>query len=85
MEDHFSNPSLNKTLQRLRYMMLDFSSSLFFHILRGSNKEADFKENLGCLLPQGAYNKNDEYLYGSLYPALQLRKERKLYSGSVAF
>ena len=59
-EDHFSNLSLNKTLQRLQYMLQVFSSSLFFHILCGSNKEADSKENFGCLLPQGAYNKNDE-------------------------
>ena len=59
-EDNLSIPALNKNLKRLRYMLLDFSSSLFFHILRGSNTEEDFKDNLGCLLPQGAYNKNDE-------------------------
>jgi ribonuclease HI len=49
--DHFSNPMINKTLQRLRQVMQYFSSSLFFHILRGSNKEADGKVNMGCLMP----------------------------------
>jgi hypothetical protein len=58
--DHFNNPAINKTLQRLRQVLQDFSSSLFFHILRGSNKEADAKVNMGCLLPLGAFNKNDE-------------------------
>jgi ribonuclease HI len=59
-EDHFSNPTLNKTLQRLRYVLQDFSNSQFYHILRGSNTEADQKANMGCLLSQGTFNKNEE-------------------------
>jgi ribonuclease HI len=58
--DHFNNPVINKTLQRLRQVLQDFSSSRFFHILRGSNKEADAKANMGCLMPLGALRKNDE-------------------------
>jgi ribonuclease HI len=58
--DHLSNPVINKTLLRIRQVLQDFSSSRFFHILRGSNKEADTKANIGCLLPLGVLNKNDE-------------------------
>jgi ribonuclease HI len=58
--DYFSNPAINKTLLRLRQVLQDFSSSRFFHILRGSNKEADAKANMGCLLPLGVLNKNDD-------------------------
>ena len=56
----FSNPLLKKTLHRLRFVLQDFSSYLLFHILPGLNKEADAKENLGFLLPQGALRKNEE-------------------------
>jgi ribonuclease HI len=60
LEDHFSNPALNKTLQRLRYVLQDFFNSQFYHILRGSNMEADEKANMVCLLSQGTFNKNEE-------------------------
>jgi ribonuclease HI len=59
-EDHFSNPTLNKTLQRLRYVLQEFSKSHFYHILQGSNMEVDAKENMSCLLPQGTFSKNEE-------------------------
>jgi ribonuclease HI len=59
-EDHFSNPTLNKTLQRLRYVLQDFSNAQFYHILRGSNMEADEQANTGCLLSQGTFSKNEE-------------------------
>jgi hypothetical protein len=60
LNDHFNNPAVNKTLQRLRKVLQYFSSSHFFHILCGSNKEADAKANMGFLLPLCAFNKNDE-------------------------
>jgi ribonuclease HI len=60
LNDYFSNPTINKTLQRLRHVLQDFSSSLFYHILRGSNKEAYAKANMDYLLPLVAINKNDE-------------------------
>jgi ribonuclease HI len=59
-EDHFSNPTLNKTLQRLRYVLQDFSNAQFYHILRGSNKKVDEHANMGCLLSQGTFSKNEE-------------------------
>jgi hypothetical protein len=58
--DQFSNPVINKALQRLRQVLQDFSSPCFFHILRGSNKESDAKENMGCRMPSGVFRKNDE-------------------------
>ena len=56
----FNDPLLNKTLKRLRLVLHDFSSFIFFHILRGLNKEADTKENLGCLLSQGILKVDEE-------------------------
>jgi hypothetical protein len=58
--DHFNNPVINKTLLRLRQVLQDFSSSRFFHILCGSNKESYAKANMGFLFPLGELNKNDE-------------------------
>ena len=59
-KDVFNNLFLNKTLQRLRLVLQDFSFSHFFHIMCGSNKEVDTETNLGCLLLQGALRKKEE-------------------------
>jgi ribonuclease HI len=59
-DDYFNNPVLNKTLQRLRKVTQNFTSISFYHILRSLNKEADERENRGCLLAQGELSKNDE-------------------------
>ena len=49
----FTNASLNKTLRRLKRVLLNFDSYKFFHILRTSNSEADQLENKGCTLRKG--------------------------------
>jgi regulator of sigma D len=54
------NPIINKALQRLCQVLQDFSSPCFFNILRGLNKEADAKANMGCQMPSGVLKKNDE-------------------------
>jgi ribonuclease HI len=59
-KEHFANPALNKTLQRLWGSLQSFASFDIYHILRNSNKEADKKANEGCNLPQGVFRKNDE-------------------------
>ena len=64
----FNDPLLNKSLQRLRLVMHDFSSHLLFHILCGSNKEADVKANEGYLLSQGAPRINEEEAHWAPIP-----------------
>jgi ribonuclease HI len=56
----FTNASLNKTLNRLKRILLDFDSYKFFHILRNSNSEADLLANKGCTLGKGQLLLNDE-------------------------
>ena len=48
--------------------MHDFSSHIFYHILRGINKEADVKENEGCLLNQGVLRVNEEEAHWASIP-----------------
>ena len=58
MQGQFNEAGLNKNLQRLRYLLQDFTSFKCYHILRESNKEADFYANKGCLLAQGDLSTN---------------------------
>ena len=55
----FNNLSLNVTMQRLHFILIDCASVISYHILCGLNKLADFKANLGCLLPPGMLSLND--------------------------
>ena len=56
----FTNASLNKTLNRLKRILLDFNSYKFLHILRNLNSEADLMANKGCTLGKGQLLINDE-------------------------
>ena len=49
----FNNPSLNKTLQRIRNILNVFEKVSSFHILRELNNQADSPANKACLLLQG--------------------------------
>ena len=71
----FNETLLNKTLQRLKSLFHDFSSYLLFHILWGLNKEADAKENLRCLLSQGALKVNEDEAHWAPIP--QIRGKQK--------
>jgi ribonuclease HI len=59
-DDYFNNPVLNKTLQRLRKVMQNFTSISFYHILQNLNNEVDERANMGCLLAQEELSKNTE-------------------------
>eukprot|EP00253_Pinus_taeda_P015605 PITA_15605 len=56
----FNNASLNKSLNRLKRVLLDFNSYKFLHILRSLNSEADLMANKGCTLGKGQLLINDE-------------------------
>jgi ribonuclease HI len=58
----FTNASLNKTLNRLKRILLDFDSYKFYHILRNLNSEADLLANKGCTLGKGQLLLNEENL-----------------------
>ena len=49
----FNNLSLNMTMQRLHFILIDYVYVFSYHILRDLNKLADYKANQGCLLPPG--------------------------------
>ena len=49
----FFHPSLNVTMHRLHFILIECMSVSSFHILHELNKSADLKANQGCLLPQG--------------------------------
>jgi ribonuclease HI len=53
MGARFNNAILNKTLVRLKRVLLDFNSCKFYHILRKSNSEADQMANKGSTLMKG--------------------------------
>jgi len=55
----FNDADLNKNMQRLRYILQDFTSFKCYHILRESNKEAYYYANKGCLLIQGDLRINE--------------------------
>ena len=59
-EARFSNGSLNKVLDRLKRVLLDFNSCKFYHILRKSNYEADQMANKGNTLMKGLLIVNNE-------------------------
>eukprot|EP00253_Pinus_taeda_P023884 PITA_23884 len=54
----FNNAILNKSLNRLKLILQDFTSFKIYHILRSLNKEADEMANKGCLLATGTLNYN---------------------------
>ena len=55
----FNNISLNVTMKRLHFILMDCDSVTSYHILRNLNKLADLKANQGCLLPSGMLCVND--------------------------
>ena len=55
----FTNISLNVTMQRLHFILIDCVSVISYHILRDLNKLVDFKANQGCLLSAGMLSLND--------------------------
>ena len=57
----FSNISLNVTMQRLHFILIDCVSASSFHILRDLNKPTDRKSNQTCLLPPRMLNLNDNH------------------------
>ena len=59
LKGKFNDARLNKNLQRLRYILQEFTSFKCFHILRESNKEVDTYANKGRLLVQGDLSIND--------------------------
>jgi len=56
----FSNASLNKILDRLKRVLLDFDTCKFYHILRKSNSEVDQMANKGSSLMKGLLIVNNE-------------------------
>lgn len=58
--DLFNSSALNKTLERIRKIIQNYTSYSFSHVLRTLNKEVDIISNKGCLLAQGMLAKNDE-------------------------
>ena len=56
----FRNDSLNKILDRLKKVLLDFDTCRFYHILRKSNAEADQLANKGSSLLKGLLIVNTE-------------------------
>ena len=59
-EDHFNNPSLNKSLQRIQNILKDFDRVVSYHIMWELNKQADNPKNKACLMFQGSLNINEE-------------------------
>ena len=55
----FNNHSLNVTMQRLHFILIDCVSVTSYHILCDLNKLADSKANQGCLLPPGMLSVNE--------------------------
>eukprot|EP00253_Pinus_taeda_P009869 PITA_09869 len=68
MEKLFTNASLNKTLNRLKRVLLNFDSYKFLHILRNLNSEADLMANKGCTLGKGQLLINDESTFQPCNP-----------------
>ena len=55
----FNNLSLNVTMQRMHFILIDFVSVSSYHILRNLNKLAYYKANQGFLLPLGMLSLNE--------------------------
>lgn len=60
MGNLFSNANLNKILDRLKRVLLDFDTCKFYHILRKSNGETDQLANKGSSLLKGLLIVNSE-------------------------
>ena len=58
-DKQFNNLSLNGTMQRLQFILIEFSSVCFYHILEELNKKVDYKANRGCQLPTGTLSLNE--------------------------
>ena len=58
-DSKFNNPSLNVTMQRLHFILIDCASVTSYHILNDLNKLAYYKANQGCLLSTGMLSLND--------------------------
>eukprot|EP00253_Pinus_taeda_P015281 PITA_15281 len=54
-DTQFSNAILNKSLNRLKIILQDFTSFKIYHILRSLNKEADEMANKGCHIAAGSF------------------------------
>ena len=55
----FNNLSLNVTMQRFHFILIDCDSVTSYHVLRDLNKLEDLKANQGCLLPVGMLSVNE--------------------------
>lgn len=66
--DQLNSLALNKTLERIRKGIQNFTSYSFYHVLQAQNKEADIMANKGCLLAQGMLVNNDEEAEKYLIP-----------------
>ena len=55
----FNNFSLNGTIQRIQFILTEFDSISFFHILQELNKKADSKANRGFQLLTGMLSLDD--------------------------
>ena len=49
-EDHLSNPSLDRSLQRIQNILKAFDMVVAYHILWELNKQADYMANKACLM-----------------------------------
>ena len=58
-DSKFNDSSLNATMQRLHFILIDCVLVTSYHILRDLNKLADYKSNQGCLLSTGMLSLND--------------------------
>ena len=58
-DKQFNNLSLNVTMQRLHFILLEFASVTSHHVLQDLNKKADSKANRGCQLPTGMLSLNE--------------------------
>eukprot|EP00253_Pinus_taeda_P033411 PITA_33411 len=67
-DSQFSNAILNKSLNRLRIILQDFTSFKIYHILRSLNKEADEMANKGCHLAAGSLSYNGNSINSSRIP-----------------
>jgi ribonuclease HI len=59
----FRNASLNKSLDRLNRVLIDFNSYKLYHVLRRSNREADQLASNGSTLMKGMLRVNNESFF----------------------
>ena len=58
-DSKFNNPSLNATMQRMHFILIDCASINSYHIFHDLKKLVDFKANQGFLLSAGMLSLND--------------------------